>query len=162
MSKYPDLALPLVAVIVMGLASPLAVAQDAAQPSDREPALSWTADNADLEWGPCPPFMPETCAIAILHGDPAMDNADVFFKIPPGSNVPMHWHNSAERMMLVSGEMHVTYKGQATVVMLPGTYAYGPARAPHEASCAEKNDPCVLFIAFESPIDAIAGEPPGQ
>ena len=35
-----------------------------------------------------------------------------------------------------------------------GTYAYGPARLPHTGYCTS-SVPCVLFIAFESPLDAV-------
>lgn len=56
-------------------------------------------------------------------------------------------------MVLVAGELHVTYQGQPASILKPGTYAYGPARAPHKASCAG-SDGCVLFIAFESAVDA--------
>ena len=123
----------------------------------QEAALTWSLDSPGLEWGPCPAFMPAGCAIAVLHGDPAGNNADVFFKVPGDSRIPAHWHSSAERMVLVAGELHITYAGQDSVVLKPGTYAYGPARLPHEAVCLE-GDPCVLFIAFESPIDAVAVE----
>jgi hypothetical protein len=41
-----------------------------------------TPDDADLDWGPCPEFMPDGCALAILQGDPAQPNADVFFRLP--------------------------------------------------------------------------------
>jgi quercetin dioxygenase-like cupin family protein len=60
-------------------------------------------------------------------------------------------------MILVSGELHVTYEGQKPAVLRAGSYAYGPAKAKHEARCA-KAGPCVLFIAFESPIDAVLVE----
>jgi uncharacterized RmlC-like cupin family protein len=60
-------------------------------------------------------------------------------------------------MVLVSGKLSVTYDGQKTVVLKPGTYAYGPAKLPHKATCA-KGDSCVLFIAFESPVDAVPVE----
>ena len=128
-----------------------------AQAPDQEPALAWTADDAQLEWGPCPPFLPEGCGIAVLHGDPAKDNLDVFFKVPAKSNIPLHWHTSAERMVLAAGELHVTYDGQKTAVLKPGTYAYGPAKRPHKGFCASAV-PCVLFIAFESPLDAVPVE----
>ena len=128
-----------------------------AQAPDQEQALAWTADDAQLEWGPCPPFLPEGCGIAVLHGDPAKDNLDVFFKVPAKSNIPLHWHTSAERMVLVAGELHVTYDGQKTAVLKPGTYAYGPAKRPHKGFCASAV-PCVLFIAFESPLDAVPVE----
>lgn len=120
--------------------------------------LARVATETDLKWGACPDFMPRGCQIAVLHGDPARANADVFFKVPGNSEIPRHWHTSAERMVLVAGELHVRYDGHKTAVLKPGTYAYGPARAPHAASC-KGSEACVLFIAFESPVDAIAGGP---
>ncbi len=122
-----------------------------------ESALKLTARDAQLQWGPCPPFLPKGCGIAVLHGDPAKDNLDVFFKVPAKSSIPLHWHTSPERMVLVAGELHVTYDGQNTAVLKPGTYAYGPAKRPHEGYCASAV-PCVLFIAFESPLDAVPVE----
>jgi quercetin dioxygenase-like cupin family protein len=119
-----------------------------------EPALAFTFNDAQLKWGPCPDFIPKGCEIAVLHGDPAKENADVFFKVPANVTIPKHWHTSAERMVLVSGELHVTYEGQPTTTLMPGTYAYGPAGLPHEAVCG-KGAPCVLFIAFEAPVDAV-------
>ena len=120
--------------------------------------LARTAKDSDLKWGPCPPFLPKGCQISVLHGDPAKNNADLFFKLPANSVVPRHWHTSAERMVLVSGELHVTYDGHKPVVLKAGSYAYGPAKLPHKAEC-KKAGPCVLFIAFEAPVDALEGEP---
>jgi hypothetical protein len=54
--------------------------------------------------------------------------------------------------------MSVTYDGHETVVLRPGSYAYGRGRLSHKATCADAG-PCVLFIAFESPVDAFAGGP---
>lgn len=127
-----------------------------AQPADAapEPALALDAGDAQLAWGPCPAFLPEGCAIAVLHGDPAKPNLDIFFKVPGKSVIPLHRHTSAERMILVSGELHVTYEGQDAVVLKPGNYAYGPAQRPHHGRCASA-EPCVLFIAFEAPLDAV-------
>lgn len=123
----------------------------------QEPALSRTAQDPRLEWGACPDFLPKGCEIAVLHGDPGKNNVDIFFKVPPDTLVPRHRHTSAERMVLVSGEMTVTYDGQEPEVLKPGTYAYGPAGLPHRAYCG-KGDPCVLFIAFEAPLDAVPVE----
>ncbi len=116
-------------------------------------AIALAADASALRWEPCPPLFPTGCEIAVLQGNPAEANADVFFKIPPNYVIPPHWHTSAERMVLVSGELHVTYRGQARTKLVAGTYAYGPAKAPHKAVCAS-DAACVLFIAFESPVDA--------
>lgn len=122
-----------------------------------ESALAFTFEDTQLKWGPCPPFLPKGCGIAVLHGDPAKDNLDVFLKVPAKSTLPLHWHTSAERMVLVAGELQVTYDGQKTAVLKPGTYAYGPAKRHHNGYCASEV-PCVLFIAFESPLDAVPVE----
>ena len=152
-SKEPKFfAMSLVLCAVM--ASPLSAQ---AQSPTYEPAIAWAADDPRLQWGPCPSFLPEGCRIAALHGDPAQSNADVFFQVPSKSKLPLHWHSSAERMVLVAGELHVTYEGQEPAILKAGTYAYGPARRPHSGLCAS-TVPCVLFIAFESPVDAVAVE----
>lgn len=118
-----------------------------------ELSLIKTAQDTDLKWGPCPPFMPSGCEIAVLHGDPSKNNLDVFFKVDANSEIPNHWHNSAERMILISGELEVTYKGEKSQILKAGSYAYGPAKKPHTAKCGDAG-PCVLFIAFEEPLDA--------
>jgi mannose-6-phosphate isomerase-like protein (cupin superfamily) len=119
------------------------------------PAYTRTVSDEALVWGPCPDFFPSGCQLAVLHGDPARPNADVFFRVPGGYDLPNHLHTSAERMVLVSGELHVAYAGQPTVVLRPGAYAYGPPGRPHDGRCASA-EPCVLFIAFEEPVDATA------
>lgn len=147
----------LTVAVILGLAVSFAHAQSA----DSEQALTFTANDAQLKWNPCPPFMPKGCGLAFLRGDPSKDNLDVFFKVPGRSTIPLHWHTSAERMVLISGRLHVTYEGQETTVLKPGTYAYGPAKRPHVGFCASKK-PCILFIAFESPLDAVPVESPPE
>jgi hypothetical protein len=88
-----------------------------------------------------------------LHGDPAKPNADVFLKVGGGTVLHNHTHSSAERMILVSGQLRVAYAGTAPATLAPGDYAFGPAGAPHEAKCLS-SEPCVLFIAFETAVDA--------
>jgi quercetin dioxygenase-like cupin family protein len=139
----------------------VALAFSFAEQPAQDRVLLITADDAALEWGPCPDFLPEGCAITVLQGDPTQRNADVFFRLPPGSDVPRHWHTSAERMVLVSGELHLTYDGHEAKLARPGTYIYGPPRLPHSGRCAP-GDPCILFIAFEEPVDAVPGSPPAE
>jgi quercetin dioxygenase-like cupin family protein len=124
-------------------------------PSEKPVAIA--SGDAQLKWGPCPPLFPKGCEIAVLHGDLAKPNADVFLKVPANYVIPPHLHSSAERMVLVSGELHIEYTGYSPSVLKPGTYAYGPPKAPHKASCTD-SEPCVLFIAFESPVDAHLAE----
>jgi quercetin dioxygenase-like cupin family protein len=120
----------------------------------QEPALAKAVDDPGLQWGPCPPGLPEGCTLTVLHGDPAKPNADLFLKLPAKSTIAEHTHTSAERMILVSGELRVSYKGQPEATLKAGSYAYGPAKLPHSANCVSAT-PCVLFIAFEQPVDLI-------
>jgi quercetin dioxygenase-like cupin family protein len=143
-----SLRLPM--LFALSLVGSLALAQEPAP----EQALTITTRDTQVKWNSCPAFLPKGCGLAVLHGDPAKDNVDVFFKVPAKSTIPLHWHSSAERMILVAGELHLTYEGQKEVVIKPGTYAYGPAKLPHNGYCASTK-PCILFIAFESPLDAV-------
>ena len=121
---------------------------------DREPAISVSADDSGLEWGPCPEFFGEGCHIAVLHGDPAQPNSDILFRLAGQQAFPAHRHTSAERMVLISGALQVTYEGQDPVRLAAGDYAFGPPERVHHGRCVS-DEPCVLFIAFEQPVDAI-------
>jgi quercetin dioxygenase-like cupin family protein len=151
--------MPMNSRMSLSAAALLALSAGAGAGPAAEMSVTRTHQDGSLQWGPCPPFLPEGCGIAVLHGDPAKPNVDVFFKVPGGSKIAAHTHTSAERMVLVSGELTVKYEGEKPVTLKPGTYAYGPAGKVHEATCA-KGDPCVLFIAFESPLDAVQAKGP--
>ena len=117
-----------------------------------EAPLAKAATDPSVKWGGCPPPMPAGCELAVLHGDPAKPNADVFLRVPGGAQLPAHTHSSAERMVLTTGELNVKYQDHAEATLKPGSYAYGPAGLPHQATCAS-GVPCTLFIAFEGPVD---------
>lgn len=135
------------------LAGCLTTAAGAKPEAASDKPLAIAATDKILTWGPCPPIFSGACKIAVLHGDPAKANADILLKVDAGAALPRHRHTSAERMILVDGQMRVTYEGAAEVTLTPGNYAYGPAGLPHSARCDGKA-PCYLFIAFEGPVDA--------
>lgn len=118
-----------------------------------EMSIAKTINDNDLKWNPAPDFFPG-CSFTILHGDITEPNLDFFFKVEPNTEVITHTHNSPERMILISGEMEVTYENEPTTLLKSGTYAYGPAGKPHKAKCLNKG-PCVLFIAMVSPFNAV-------
>ena len=72
-----------------------------------EGAFSRTVNDENIAWGPCPPFFSAGCELAAIQGDPSKPNSDIYFKVPGGYILPAHWHTSAERMVLVSGELDV-------------------------------------------------------
>ncbi len=119
-----------------------------------ERALVIATDSKELQWGPCPAFIPKGCEIAILQGDPAKNNLDIFFKVPGDFEIPHHLHTSQERMVLVSGTLDVKYDNQPMATIKTGEYAYGPARLPHTAYCHKGAD-CILYIGFVAPLDAM-------
>lgn len=139
--------------LAIGMAVLLAMGPALAQPaSDRRPLAIGQADKG-LAWGPCPPIYAGDCALAVLQGDSAKPNADVFLKVGGGTLLHNHTHSSAERMILVGGRLQLAYAGAAPATLAPGDYAFGPAGAPHIARCVSQ-EPCILFIAFEGPVDA--------
>ena len=125
-------------------------------PSIEVPLVKAASDPA-LQWGPCPAPLPAGCELSVLHGDPAKPNADVMLRIPAGYAIPPHRHSSAERMILVSGQLEVKYQGAKAATLAAGNYAYGPANLPHRATCLG-TAPCTLFVAFEAPVDVVPVE----
>ena len=149
------------ATCVLVFAAAIASVSGLSRPAAQEQAVTRSAQDPRLEWGPCPAFMPAGCGLAVAHGDPAKPNADVFLRVPANATIPEHWHTSAERMILVAGELVVRYQGQDSMVLTPGTYAFGPATLRHSASC-RSTTPCILFIAFESAVDAVPVSTPAR
>jgi len=140
-------------ILIASTAITLSFVSSVGVAKDKEVAIVKVWDDNGLKWVPAPAFMPEGTELSVLHGDPSKMNADAFFKMKPKAMIPSHWHTSPERMVLIAGEMHVTYEGQEKIILKPGNYAYGPAKLSHEAFCASET-PCVLFIAFEKSVDA--------
>lgn len=144
------------AVGLAGCAESATETAAAAAPVAATAPVTHLAEDPALQWGPCPEIFPGGCEIAVLNGNPAQPNADVFLRAPGGGyHLAAHSHTSAERMVLVRGELNVHYQGAEPATLTAGEYAYGPAGLPHDATCVSA-EPCVLFIAFEGPIDAMA------
>lgn len=145
----------------MTLAKPLLLAAagllTAASAQVPERPLAIAHDDASIGWSACPALFPNGCELTVLHGDPAAPGADVLLRVAPGQALPDHRHTSAERMMLAAGRLTVKYHGADETTLRPGTYAYGPAGLAHRAACVS-DEPCVLFIAFDGPVDAMAAE----
>lgn len=147
------------AAIAVGAVGTLNAAEPgaAAAAAEHEMPLAISQADAKLQWGDCPALFPPGCKLSVLHGTPDQPGADVFLRVPAGYTIPAHSHTSAERMVLVSGQLDVTYAGHAKVALKRGDYAYGPPKLPHTAHC---NGPeaCTLFIAFNTAVDALPFE----
>jgi quercetin dioxygenase-like cupin family protein len=139
--------------ILAGIAALICLACVSGPVTAGDQAFAINPDDPELAWHPCPGFFPDGCGLAVLQGNPGARYSDVLLRLPPNSSIPEHTHTSAERMVLIAGEFHIHPRGQDSVIMREGTYAYGSARAPHSAECMD-NGHCYLFIAFEEPVDA--------
>ena len=126
-----------------------------AQTPGASPPLRLVHTDPTLTWAPCPPIFPKGCEVTVLHGDPGTGPSDVFLRAPADYTFPAHWHTSAEHMVVVAGVVHVTHAGGKQFELRDRTYALMPAKAGHKAHCAI-GGPCVMFIRFDSPIDAMA------
>lgn len=159
MRSIAIVGLVLVAGCEMRKTGPTGGEASAAAPAaaSNEAALIRSAEDLTLKWGTCPAPFPQGCELTVLHGDPAKPNADVMLRMPGGYAIPAHRHTSAERMILVSGKLTVKYARTPEAVLKAGNYAYGPAGIPHRAACSP-DGPCVLFVAFEGPVDVEAVE----
>ena len=113
---------------------------------------SVSPDDPSLKWGPCPEVFAKGCEVAVLNGDPAKGPSDVYLRMPKNYDMPVHWHTSAEHIVLVKGKFSATFEGNKKAA---GPYIYIPSKVPHWARC-DKSGPCVIFISFESPVDAVA------
>ena len=159
--QAPASATPAAPQTLPGSAAPAATTKVTAQakaeavvPDTARTPLAIKVNDPNLKWAACPPLFAQGCRIAVLRGDPAKPGADVFFQVPGGYAIVPHSHTSSERMVLLTGELEVTYQGRSPIVLQTGQYAYGPAKAPHAARCRSQ-DPCTLFIAFDLPVDAV-------
>lgn len=122
------------------------------QKSTKENSHTVDPNDPNVAWGAAPPAFPG-CSVTILNGDISKPRLDFFFKVEPNREVVRHTHNSAERMILVQGNLEVQYDGEDAVVLKPGMYAYGPAKKPHRAKCLD-GDPCILFVGMNEPFSA--------
>jgi len=123
--------------------------------TEPDPPLAVHPVDPGVVWSPCPPIFPQGCELTVLHGNPGQPGADVFLRVPPGYVLPSHSHTSAEHMMLATGRLTVKYSGAPETTLTSGAYAYGPAGLPHRGACVG-DEACVLFIAFDGPVDANA------
>jgi hypothetical protein len=61
-----------------------------------------------LNWQPAPPALPKGAQVAVLQGDPFQPGPFVMrLKMPPGYQIPAHWHSMAENVTVISGTLYL-------------------------------------------------------
>ena len=119
-------------------------------------AFTLAMNDTSLDFVNCPEFFAQGCRLAVLNGDLSEPNSDVVIRTPGNYEIPQHWHTSAKRMKLVSGEMELNYEGQDTLSIESGMYVYAPEKLAYSGKCISSK-PCELFVSFDDPVETYQG-----
>ena len=107
------------------------------------------ANSSQLKFGGAP-YLPACLTMAPEHGDPSKGAFTLLLKFTSGCSVPMHWHTSAEELMLVSGSGKVLMQDGKSSTIDRGGFVYIPAKHPHAFTCATT---CTAFLSGDAAFD---------
>jgi len=107
------------------------------------------ANSGQLKFGPGP-NLPSCLTMAVEHGDPSKGAFTLLLKLTSGCRVPMHWHTSAEELMLVSGSGKMQMQDGTSSTVDRGGFAYIPPKHPHAFTCATA---CTAFLSGDAAFD---------
>ncbi|HYK52367.1 MAG TPA: cupin domain-containing protein [Candidatus Eremiobacteraceae bacterium] len=91
--------------------------------------------------------------VAYMSGDPSKAGPwTIRFKVPAGGKFPVHYHNDAETVTVISGTFEAaigdTFDASKLMMLPAGTYVYIPAGVKHFAMA--KTD-CVVQVSGTKP-----------
>jgi quercetin dioxygenase-like cupin family protein len=107
------------------------------------------ANSSQLKFGGAP-YLPACLTMAPEHGDPSKGAFTLMLKFTSGCTVPMHWHTSAEELMLVSGSGKMQMQDGKTSLVDRGGFVYIPSKHPHAFTCATA---CTAFLSGDGAFD---------
>jgi len=90
----------------------------------------------EIKWSPVPPVLPAGARMVVLSGDPAGTGLVTFrLKMPPGYQIPPHWHPTDEHVPVISGTLALgmgdTLDRKHSKILRAGAYAVAPASMHH-------------------------------
>ena len=107
------------------------------------------ANSSQLKFGPGP-SLPSCLTMAPEHGDPSKGAFTLLLKFTSGCTVPMHWHTSAEELMLVSGSGKMQMQDGKTSPVDRGGFVYIPSKHSHAFTCVTA---CTAFLSGDGAFD---------
>jgi quercetin dioxygenase-like cupin family protein len=136
------------------LAASPAFAEEGAKPAAAGKAEAFSANAAELKWGPAPPDLPKGAEMAVVHGDPTKKGGFTLrLKLPAGYKVPPHWHTRDEQLTILSGtfilHMGDTMEAPANT-LTAGGFHFLPAKMHH---AAEAKGETILQLDGMGPFD---------
>jgi quercetin dioxygenase-like cupin family protein len=92
----------------------------------------------EIKWSPVPSVLPAGGQMAVLSGDPAGTGlVTLRLKMPPGYQIPPHWHPTDEHVTVISGTLALgmgdTLDREHSKILRAGGYAVAPASMHHFA-----------------------------
>ena len=136
------------ATIGLGAQSKPAAAGKPAAKHAAPAMMVWTSDQG--EWIPIPGT---NAKMKVVKAEPGKPPTDLYVWQPAGTDTPLHFHSSDERIYNISGEgQYRMWKGTFGVVLGPGSFVLVPARMIHQARCAGKQD-CTVLVHTVLPFD---------
>ena len=128
-----------------------AQSKTAAKPRAAHPApamMVWTPGQG--EWIPIPGT---NAKMKVVKADPGKPPTDLYIWQPAGTDTPLHFHSSDERIYNITGEgQYRMWKGAFGATLGPGTFVLVPARMIHQARCVSKQD-CTVLVHTTLPFD---------
>ena len=137
----------LLVLAAIAMAAPAAAGKPGA--AHAVPAMTvWTSDQG--EWQP----IPGTAAkMKVVKADPGKPPTDLYIWQPAGTDTPLHWHSSDERVYTITGDQQYRmWKGTFGAALRPGSFVLVPARMIHQGRCAGKQD-CTVLVHTTLPFD---------
>jgi len=131
--------------VLLGAALGLAALTVWAQSTDE----THVANPGQLKFGSAP-YLPSCLTSAPEHGDPSKGAFTLLLKFSAGCTVPMHWHTSAEQLMLVSGSGKMQTQDGKSSTVERGGFAYIPPKHPHAFTCVTA---CTAFLSGDAAFD---------
>ena len=107
------------------------------------------ANSSQLKFGSAP-YLPSCLTMAPEHGDPSKGAFTLMLKFTSGCKVPMHWHTSAEELMLVSGSGKMQMQDGTSSTVDRGGFVYVPPKHQHAFTCATA---CTAFLSGDAAFD---------
>ena len=108
----------------------------------------WTSDQGD--WIPIPGT---NAKMKVVKAAPGKPPTDVYIWQPAGTETPLHWHSSDERIYNLTGEgQYRMWKGEFGPTLHAGSFVLVPARMIHQARCVGKQD-CTVLVHTTMPFD---------
>jgi quercetin dioxygenase-like cupin family protein len=130
-------------LIAIAVIATLAMAQQSSQPTV-------VTNINDIKSWSVAPHVPECDKVVPMDGDVHGSSSVTLVKFNQGCTVPMHWHSSGEKLVIVSGTARIETQGNSPQTVKAGDYWSIPAHTYHQITCTTD---CMFYRFNDGPVD---------